>query len=322
VGYSVSRIKKMSSGFKFFLISFLVSFFGVFAINIFQENLESSFYAQISQPFQNISLIKIPEKPQKPDLEIQAKSAISVKIDESQNQKIIFRNNINQSLPIASLTKLMTAVIVLENQASYDFSQLVTISKEAVSQDENFGNLRIEEKLSVKDLFNIMLIESSNDAAWALAEVIGVEEFVKKMNQKAESLNLTNTYFVNPTGLDPAVLKEPNNCSSTRDLSKLAKYILRSQPIIFEVSLKGSYEAFDDSGQFRHLAVNRNEFLNLSSDLNIVGGKTGYTEEAGGCMVLILKDGEGKFFINVVLGTPTQKARLEEMKKIISYLSA
>jgi len=94
-------------GAKILLISFLFSLPLWWGINTFQENLEGVFYAQISQPIEEISLVKIPQKPERPELELQARAAVSLK-----SEKILLKNNINQPLPIASLTKLMTAIIV------------------------------------------------------------------------------------------------------------------------------------------------------------------------------------------------------------------
>jgi len=310
----------MTRNLKFFLIAFLISLPFWWGTNIFQKNLENFFYAQISQPFQQILEIKIYEKTKKPDIEIQAKSAISVKIGNEGTEKILFKKEIDQPLPIASLTKLMTAVVVLENPEDYDLSKIITVSPEAVNQRENFGNLKIGDQLSIKDLLHIMLIESSNDAAYALAEVIGVDNFTEKMNQKAESLGFKNSYFVNPTGLDPENSSDFKNVSTARELAELGKYILNQHPQIWEISSKQIYEVFDSSGQFHHLAVNKNEFLSLVFD-KIIGGKTGYTNEAGGCMILVLNGQKDGYYINVILGTSTIKARFEEMQKLINWLN-
>jgi len=311
---------------KFFLIAFVVSLLLGRGVIFFQEKLEDVFFARISQPLEDISLIEIrtPEasnenkkEAEELNLEITAKSAISVKIDEMENEKILFQKNINKNLPIASLTKLMTALVVLEDKENYDFSQVVTVSEKAISQDEDFGNLKIKDKLSVEDLLHIMLIESSNDAAYALAEKIEVEKFVEKMNQKAKTLGLDNTYFINPSGLDSEDPEIPNNLSTVKDLVKLAQYILDQHPIILDISSKMAYEVLDSWGQFHHLAATKN---GLSEEIpDIIGGKTGFTNEAGGCMLLVLKDKDG-YLINVILGTESPEARLEEMKKLINWV--
>ena len=305
----------MSKGIKFFLIAFILSLPFWLGINYFQKNLESSFYAQISQPFQDMAFVKIPEKP---NLDLQARAAISVKVNEAGKQKILFKKDINQPLPIASLTKQMTAVIVLENtpENDYNLSNAVTISKEAESQDDVpvFGNLKSGDKLLVKELLELMLIYSSNDAAWALSEVIETENFVKKMNQKAEILELENTHFVNPTGLDPENLHyDPAvlnyfSYSTARDLAKLTQYILKEYPLIFETSIQEPPYLIEDG------------IFDLFLTQQVIGGKTGYTDEAGGCILFIFNDDKGNFFINLILGTPSPSARITEMQKLIDWL--
>jgi D-alanyl-D-alanine carboxypeptidase len=229
---------------RIFLLSLIFSLPFWWGINIFQEKLENYFYAQISQPYKEIVFVKIP--PPKPKLNLEAKAAISVKLNENGVKKILFNKNIDQPLPIASLTKLMTAVIVLEN---YDLKNTwITISEKAAAQGNvpNYGNLdqEIGKKFPLEKLLELMLIYSSNDAAWALAEAIGVQNFIEKMNEKAQDLGLENTHFVNPTGLDPENLyyHPPNqssfNYSTAQDLLKLAQYILENHPLIFEITLK------------------------------------------------------------------------------------
>jgi len=300
---------------KILLISFVLSLPFWWGINIFQENLENYFYAQISQPLEDIVVVKIP--PPKPKLDLQAKAAISVKLNESGAEKIIFNKNINQPLPIASLTKLMTAVIVLEN---YDLENtLITISKTAANQENvpNYGNLdkEIGKKFTLEQLLELMLIYSSNDAAWALSEVIEVPNFLEKMNQKAKDLGLENTNFINPHGLDPENLHyDPSvinfyNYSTARDLVKLAQYILKEHPVIFEISHKAPLYSIKDG------------IFDLFLTQEVIGGKTGYTDEAGGCIIFIFKNERGSFFVNLILGAPSSSARITEMQKLIDWIN-
>lgn len=280
-------------------------------VNTFQKSLESAFYAQISQPFQQIYKVKIPEKPQKPNLNLQVKAAISVLVDSRGRERVLFKKNSNERLPIASLTKLMTANIVLEN---YDLSREIKISEEAVAQEGKAGKLIAGKIFSVEYLLYPLLMESSNDAAYALAnDYNGMteEKFVELMNLKAENLGLENTYFVNSTGLDydpPATL----NYSTAEDLVKLAKYLFE-KPLIWEILATPKFSLYGPE------LINTNEFLGEVP--NIVGGKTGYTDQAGGCMLLVLKDEGGNFLINAILGTASRKARTEEMKKLIEWLN-
>ncbi len=314
----------MTPRIKIFVIALAAAMLFGWGVNIFQKNLENYFTSQISQPLQGLSFVKIP--PPKPKLELRAKAAISVKIDNEGKEKVLFKEDDEQLLPIASLTKLMTALIVLENE-NYDLKNTwITISKNAANQMNvpNYGNLNPGEKFNVEQLLDLMLVYSSNDAAWALAENFApvVEQsslrgFVKKMNQKAEELGLENTYFVNPTGLDPEnfYYHPPTriyfNYSTARDLLELTRYILKNQPLIFEIALKkGPYPV---KNGFSDLILPENQ--------TAIGWKTGYTDEAGGCALLVLRGGD-EDVINVILGTESQEARIREMQKLINLLNS
>lgn len=303
---------------KIFFVTLVLSLPFWWGVNIFQGNLENYFYAQISQPFEEIVFVKIPPKPQKPELDLQVKAAISVKLDESGTEKILFNKNINQPLPIASLTKLMTAFVVLEN---YDLSKEIEITKEAVSQEGDFGKLAIGRIYPVGYLLYPLLMESSNDAAFALAndyeEGMNRDKFVELMNLTSQKMNLENTRFFNSTGLDP---EEDNfttqlNYSTANDLVKLTKELLK-KPLIWEILSIPIYNLYGPE------LKNTNELLfDESPDklTKIIGGKTGYTEKAGGCLLLVLEDKRGSKFINVILGAQSVEARITEMQKLINY---
>jgi len=304
---------------KIFLISFLVSLPFWWGINIFQENLENYFYAQISQPFEKIVFVKIPPKPPKPELDLQVKAAISVKLADNGAENILFDKNINQPLPIASLTKLMTAFVVLEN---YDLSKEIEITKEAVSQEGNFGKLAIGRIYPVGYLLYPLLMESSNDAAFALAndyEGMNRDKFVELMNLASQKMNLENTRFFNPTGLEPEEDKITTqlNYSTANDLVKLTKELLK-KPLIWEILSTPIYNLYGPE------LKNTDELLfDESPDqrTKIIGGKTGYTEKAGGCLLLVLEDKKGSKFINVILGAQSVEARITEMQKLINWLN-
>jgi len=310
------KSKMMNNLKKFFAIFFLILFLG-WGMSLLGKKLEAFFYAQIGQPYEEISFVQIPPREEKPKLELQAKSAVSLKVNKFKREKIVFRKEIDLSLPIASLTKLMTAVIVLEDPGYNLEGTWVTISEKAANQEDvpNFGNLKAGEGFPVKTLLDLMLVYSSNDAAFALSEVIGADNFVAKMNQKTQELGLENTHFVNPTGLDPENIfyGQENinyfNSSNVQDLVKLSQYILETHPLIFETSLrKGPYAVYD--GIFS---------LSWPENLKISGGKTGYTSEAGGCILLVFQDEKENHFFNVILGTASPKDRIEEIQNLINW---
>ena len=255
----------------------------------------------------------------KPKIDIKARAALSLKVNKYGREKVIFEKNSTRSFPIASLTKLADAVLVLEDSKNYPFSKILTISKRAASQANApiYGNLKGGERKKIAELLHLMLVYSSNDAAFALSEVIGEKNFVAKMNQLARSLELKNTHFQNPTGLDPdgyhfsEESKKYFNYSSAQDLGKLVIYILRNFPSILRISAQKPYFSLE----------NRFESLDFRG-LQLVGGKTGYTDEAGGCMITVLKDKNGTYFVNVILGANSSKGRVEEMEKLISLCAS
>lgn len=243
------------------------------------------------------------------DLELEAESAMSVETDLLTQKKILFSKNQSNILPIASLTKLMSALVILQN---YNLEEKIIITEENVAQEGERGNLKIGDILSVKDLLYIALIESSNDAMHALSSIMGDGQFVSKMNEKAANLGLYGTYFADSSGL------LPESHSTAEDLVKLAEYLILEQPMIFEISSTKEYDLYLYNGELHHKLINTNKLLGEIPE--IIGGKTGFTNQAKSCLIIVQKSPkEGNYLINVVLKSDD---RLEEMKKIINWLNA
>lgn len=225
-----------------------------------------------------------------PDPNITAKIAL---VFESTRQKILWqKNGLHESQPIASLTKLMTAIVVMENAAPED---VLTVSKNAVAQNGEMGGLIVGEQLTVKNLLYALLIESSNDAAIALAEGVGNkiifdssrhdrtrsnnnrDSFIDLMNQKVRSLGLSDTNFTEPSGLDPG------NRSSAWDLNIIMQKILM-YPVLQDIMQTPAIDFQSVDGKFKHHLRNTDKLLDQFPE--IIAGKTGYTEEAGNCLIL------------------------------------
>lgn len=245
------------------------------------------------------------------DLEIKAEAAISVAIDQEGKERFLFKKNSKKILPIASLTKLMVALIVLEN---YDLSERVEISKEAAMAREILGVLMVGESFFVKDLLYSLLMESNNEAAQALSEVIGQKKFVELMNKKAKEFGLSDTYFSNPTGLDPADPRIPPSYSTAEDLIILSEQLLK-EPLIWEILKTETFELYTTDSVYHHEIKNNNELLGKIP--RILGGKTGHTLLANECLLTVLEGPRSNFLINIVLGS---QDRFEEMKKIIDWV--
>ncbi len=202
-------------------------------------------------------------------------------------------------------------------------SEGVVVSKKAASQEDvppaRQVNLKGGERVTIRDLLERMLIYSVNDAASALAEATESQSrksFVSQMNKKVKEAGLGKTHFANPTGLDPEGLSwnrktmEDFNYSDAGDLAKLSQYIFKNYPSIFQYSLKrGRYRRSDGVSS-----------IELPKGENLLGVKTGYTDEAGGCLILIFGN-EKRHIINVILGAPSASSRIKEMQKLINWLA-
>jgi D-alanyl-D-alanine carboxypeptidase len=305
----------------FFLLALLTLFFLAFLANGSFKNFDSSnifYFLKASE----IDLIKPLTKDKINDLYLNSNNFLSIFVDlEDGKEVLLSQKKSDEVIPIASLSKLMTAVVALEN---YGLEDLVKISSSAVSTFSTAGDLKIGEEITVRDLLYVMLIESSNDAAEAFAEKIGRSKFLLKMNEKAKELGMKNTKFINPSGLDvfedasESVLKETNT-STPEDLKNLTKHILKNQVLITRILSISETELESQSGVMHKL---ENTNILLEESPVYLWGKTGYTKEANGCIILISKDyskvnpGE-EYVINVITGADD---RFREARKLEAWL--
>ncbi len=236
---------------------------------------------------------------------IEADSSIAV---DKESGKILYEKNIHDRLQIGSITKLMTILIILEENR---FDETTKVSKNAASIEGSHMNLVAGEEISIKNLLYGALINSANDAAVALAEYNAgsVDAFVEKMNARANELGLLNTHFSNPIGLDNS-----KNYSSAYDVSELAKYIYHNK-FIQEAAVIKNMDVQSADGTFTHKLQSTNELLD--SYLKIKGLKTGTTGQAGPCNVAIAENENGNEIITVVLNSPN---RFQESKILIDWI--
>ncbi len=307
----------MTKNIKYFFSALILSLFAFGGVNLFQNNLDSYLTAQILGPLEKMVSFAHQERPKIPAPEIEADAAISVKISPNGTQTILLDKNTKKPLPIASLTKLIAALIITEDPADFNFSKIVTISNKAADQGNTpkYGNLTAGEEYTLGKLVELMLVYSSNDGAFALSEIIGNDVFVERMNKKARDLGMGYTYFVNPTGLDPQNNSHPApnelNYSTGQDLLKLTDYILKNQPRVFEFTKEG-YSVPIENGI---------SSLKLSEGQELIGAKTGFTKNAEGSILFIFQDAKKNIFVNIILGAATEELRIREMQKIINWLS-
>ncbi len=180
------------------------------------------------------------------------------------NKSVFFQKQIYLEKPIASLTKLMTAVVAFEN---IDHNKIITLSPTAISSFGDFGDFKEGEQYKLVDLIKGMLVSSSNDAAVALAEQLSLKKFILLMNEKAKELKMTQTIFVDPNGLSSY------NRSTANDLMLLTVYILERMPEIFSATKNSRLEIPElKSGKIK-VIYNMNKFV---ENKNFIGGKTGF----------------------------------------------
>ncbi len=293
------------SAYSFYAIDFCMNSLGNFLHPNATASVSDSFQPEVA----GNQTAEIPVILQRQELNINAESFISTRVDSSQQVVLIGKNQQKQLL-IASLTKLMTAMVSLDN---YDFSQNITISKEAVAQG---GFFKAGEVFPVKTLLYAALIGSDNSAAYALSELMGKDKFFNLMNIKAKELGLLNTYYSNSVGFGL------ENHSTAEDLVKLTKQILEKYSLIFQITLIPEFNVYDLNGKFHHKVLTTNQLLtdpSLNWRSAIIGGKTGNNEEAGECLILVLKYPDSKnYLISVILNS---KDRFGEMKNLIDWVN-
>lgn len=236
-----------------------------------------------------------------PNLELTAISAISYDISTN---TLIYGKEIGKRLPMASLTKIMTAIIALERM---DPNSELTVSKKAAEIGESTMGLSEGEKLPLEELMYGLILHSGNDAAETIASgsSFGVENFVHLMNKKAEDLGLSNTRFTNVSGLQG----DGQQYSTAKDLLVITRYALQNEKF---ARIAATYQR-DIPATFQHKAFTLyNETNLLTTYPGVKGVKTGYTEEAGMCLVTYLEYNNRKI-IAVLLNSQNRRAEMAEL---------
>lgn len=256
------------------------------------------------------SLAPLPGKVSDIDEEpfIDARSAVAI---DSATKETLFEQNANQELPMASITKVMTALVVIDNG---NFDDVVTIKTEDVMEVGSDIDLRSEEQIVLGDLLKAALIKSANDASLAMARHVGdddLDNFVEMMNAKAKELGLVHTHYVNPHGFD-----EVDHYSSARDIALLMSYAMENETFQAITAMK-EYDAKILNYEERDIHITATNKLLIKNDSLIEGGKTGFTDEAGECLVTVAKNTGQNRIIVVILNSPD---RFGESQKLINYV--
>lgn len=275
-------------------IIILIIFIGFILTASFSINKGSYFFEDKEISIKEIGLFKPLQIKKIDNNHLSANILSSVLIKDNQPQ-ILFEKELNKKAGIASITKLMTAVIVIDK---YPLDSKIEVNEEMLNAWGTAGGLQIGEHVNIKDLLYIMLIESSNDAAECLASKVGRENFIHLMNEKAKGLKMKNTEYFNPSGLDED--DGTYNTSSAKDLTILVSNILEDYPIIAEILSNKTYYLTSEEG-YQHKLTNTNKLLKEFPYKT--WGKTGYTEMAKECLILMTRNENNDIIVNTVIGS-------------------
>ncbi len=256
--------------------------------------------------FSVITVVKADEV----DLAKNAKSAILI---EASTGEIMWEKNAHEKLAPASMTKMMSMLLVVESidKGNLKWDQMITVSENASKMGGSQILLETGEQMSVEDLFKGVAVASGNDAVVALGEAIGGSEemFVKMMNDRAKELGLTETNFKNPHGLD-----EENHYSSAHDMAMIGKELVKHKKVL---EYTGIYEDYLRKGTSKEFwLVNTNKLVRFFKGVD--GLKTGYTDTAGYCLTATIEK-DGMRLISVVMGEPEATTRSSETTGLINY---
>ncbi len=230
-----------------------------------------------------------------------AKSALLYDLDAKQ---VLFARDPAARLPVASLTKLMTVTVAIEAGLAYD--REVPVPPEAVKLEPSKLYLLARDSLSVRELILASLIASANDAAYTLASAL--PDTIASMNRKAYELGLLDTRFSTPTGLD-----DPDNYSSAVDIARVFDHAL-TLPLAAEAMRTRSATVTSSEGK-RYELDNTNILLGRQ-DMDVIAGKTGTTDEAGQCLIVLVRLDNGHRVLGVLLGS---RSRFPEMRALIAW---
>lgn len=237
---------------------------------------------------------------------ITAQAAYFVDLDNGQP---LYQKNINEKLPVASLTKIMTAVVTLEVKSWED---TIWVSNRAADMEPDKMLLQAGEKLTVEEIMYGIFLVSANDGAETLAEEVfgDREEFIKQMNERAKLLGMNNTLFINPTGLQEDGREQ---YSTAYDVALVSRYLIRRFPHVLDIS--STYHKILPQTS-THQDYDMYSGINLLTTYpGVMGLKTGYTPEAGLTLVTIAKK-EGHTILGVLLKSENRR---EEARELLDY---
>ena len=235
------------------------------------------------------------------------------------NGKTLLEENITQKLYPASITKLMTALLAVKYG---DMDQMLTASAKVPEMEWEAQKIGIEEgdRMTMEQALNYLMVFSANDAAVLIAENIGkdYDDFIRMMNEEAARIGATRTHFVNCNGLH-----DDNHYTTAYDLFLIFRECLQ-YPKFRELMDQGYYSTVfhDQEGEIRAIEVPSTDYyltgaVNPPAGIRVMGGKTGTTDQAGSCLIILSENKAGKQFVSIVLGAPDYSSLYVSMNRLL-----
>ncbi len=239
------------------------------------------------------------------------------------NKSVLYADSVHEELYPASTTKILTAYLALKYG---NLDDVITVSEMAVAvpSDSSTINLRVGDQLTLRDLVNGLMLASGNDAAVAIAEHISgsVDDFAALMNEEANKLGATNSNFINPHGYH-----DDDHYTSAYDLYLIFNECIKN-PAFLEILAQDSYstivthnDGIEESVTWMATLRYKKGTAAVPEDVQVIGGKTGYTSLAGTCLVLLTNDTEGNPYISVILGAIAPEVLYEEMTPLVECMN-
>lgn len=249
-------------------------------------------------------------------LTLSANAAVAIFTDTNETERILMQKNRKRRIPIASITKLMTALVAFD---LFKLDDHIIINQSALNGKGVSGKFTTGETISLEDALHAILIESNNEIAIAIAETIGIEMFIQKMNDQAHKLKMHDTQFVNVTGLDPRMGSEKMNYATASDIAGLLQYIFENKKDIFAILKKRKHTITEiNTGKITLIETTNELFTDQEKPLQVLGGKTGTTPKAKHNLAIISRAPLQKgYIITVVIGSENSFIDTQDLLRYI-----
>ncbi len=288
------------SAFGFMIIAFIG--WNTVMLEVESKPVFASTFSEAKKYFE----VDIPDTNISRDIFLNLKSALAV---DNKTGEVLYSFNASETRPIASISKLLTAMVVLD---SYKPDTIIEITKQDARRSSR-SLFRTGTKVKAKDLLHAALLQSDNRAARALARTTAgsYEEFAKLMNKKAKEIGLEHTEMCEPTGLNE------KNCATAGDCARLVINAMMHYPEIARITSLKKYEFKPVNKKRKIRLINTNKMV--FSKYKVKAGKTGFIIKSDYCLTTVLQNSKGREITVVVLGSPRGSIRFREARRLANY---